>query len=86
MTLEKTYHRLPKSLWDICGKVTFPSDNGITLMTLSSKVPNKLGANDASYHQNRATHAWMISMGHVLDIMLPNKTIFGSGPVDGLSP
>jgi len=50
-------------------------------MNSSRSTPSLVGACDSSYHQSRATHAWIISTGDE-----SGKTIFGSGPVDGLSP
>jgi hypothetical protein len=48
---------------------------------------NKLfGASDASFHDGRATHAWILSSGKVSDLISDTLSIFGSGFVDGYAP
>jgi hypothetical protein len=44
------------------------------------------GASDASFKDNQASHAWIISTGQVEDVENPLLSIYGSGPVDGHFP
>jgi hypothetical protein len=84
--LKEAYQNLHPALRSICGKNSFPPDDG-TLLTQTIKESNyKLfAASDASYKEGRATHAWIISTGKIADITNPWFNVHGSGPVHGLS-
>jgi hypothetical protein len=86
LSLKEPFLNLPKSLRDICGTVSFPDDNGHSLMSSGDMVSHLIGASNASYHNDKASHTWLISTSDKQDLLRPNKLIFGSGPVDGLHP
>jgi hypothetical protein len=79
---------LPVALQQLCGKVTFPCDNGKTIMHSlnQNSCPTLFGTSDAALKDHRGTHAWIISSGEISDINDPDQSISGAGPVNRYDP
>jgi len=84
-TLQDRFATLPHSLRDIVGHVTFPLDNGVTLIwPLNEQIsPCLFGASDASCKSRKTLHAWILSSGSPDDITDPMRNISGGGIVHG---
>jgi len=86
-TLENKFLCLSSSIRNICGSVTFPTDDGVQLINECKLNGNKLFRfSDASFRDGRATHAWVLSTGKVSDLTSDTLSIYGSGFVDGYVP
>jgi hypothetical protein len=84
--LKEAHQNLHPALRSICGKISFPPDDGTLLtQTITESYHKLFAASDASYKEGRATHAWIISTGKIADITNPWFNIHGSGPVHELS-
>jgi hypothetical protein len=84
-SLQSAFDLLDPSLKRLCGTVSFPNDNGTSLLSKINQSWNYIfGASDASIKQQRASHAWILSSGQCDDIEDPLLHIKGSGLVDGL--
>jgi hypothetical protein len=82
-TLQSTFESLDSSLQRICGKITFPKDNGHALIKKIDTSSNILfGSSNASLKFQKSTRAWILSSGDSDDIENPLLHITGSGPVD----
>jgi len=83
-TLADMFRALPESLQILCGRVTFPPDDGNRLLaTIESSYGCLYGDSDASLKRSTSAHSWFISSGNIDDIEDPYLHISGSGPVDG---
>lgn len=83
-TLRAYFSSLPMAIQQICGTITFPTDNGVQMVSKCRRNNNKVfGASDASFQQGSTTHAWVILSGEISDLETPNMTISGCGAVDG---
>jgi len=86
ISLWNAFQAIHPSLQGIFRNVNFQMDDGLTLL-MSIQESNKtiFVASDASYKDNRSTHAWIISTRKISDIMDPLLHISGLGPVHGPS-
>jgi hypothetical protein len=77
-TLQDPFHRLPHSLQRIFCIVSFPPDNGTSIIQKVTRENNRLfGTRDASLKDKKATYVWIVSSGNVFDITDPNLHISG---------
>jgi hypothetical protein len=84
-SLRALFKALPQALQGIVGTVSFPADNGTAIIEQAKLRKKLFGASDASFKNNRASHAWIISPGSPEDINHPNMSIKGSRLVHGIS-
>jgi len=86
-SLVEEFNNLPTSIRHICGNVTFPEDNGKSLMEKILQNNNIIvGASNASLKDGRATQAWILTSGYDKDLNNDLLSITGAGPVDGYNP
>ncbi len=84
--LQGVFNKLPPALLCLCGRVTFPPDDGYVLINRLQQLPNPLfGANDSSLKDGIATHAWVLSSGEADDLIHPLYSIHCSGTLAGWS-
>lgn len=86
-SLHNAYSNLQPSIKEICGTVIFPQDDGEKLYEKTTSIGSPLfGVSDTSYQHYQAACAWILSSGDPNDIMTPDMTISGYGPVHGYPP
>jgi hypothetical protein len=59
------------------------ADDGIHLLSTISTTKTIYGFSDGSFKDYYATHVWIISSGHITNILDPTLFIHGSSPMDG---
>ena len=80
------FYALDPAIRHLCGEVTFPSNDGATLLSRIRDYGNILfGSSNALVQLQSSTPAWTISSRMINDPQHPLKFISGQGPVDGLS-
>lgn len=85
MALEDYFQSNHPTIQQICGSISYPPDNGTAWMqSIQNKSSILFRASDAWLKEGRKSHAWIISSGHVDDIMDPLLHIYGFRPVHGL--
>jgi len=85
-TLEEAFYNLPTSLQELCGSVTFPTDNGKAIIDNIPTDKCIFCSSDASFQSTRGSHAWIISTGDISDITNSEMHVSGSDMVHGFPP
>jgi hypothetical protein len=83
-SFQEAFNVLLLSLYRICGHVTFPLDNSAKLKeALNHSALSLYATSDASLKDDKATRAWIISVGNIENITDNEMNTSGAGPVDG---